>query len=200
MFFLGLENTVYLSINHRPRRAILNMTNILSFLFSLLSVSLVHVVPLELRLGRRRRRRVSCSRVVHPRVVAQPELVHAHHGVVAVGQGGVHLVHGHRVHAGHLVLLLPLHAAVLEPDLDLPLREAQSVGDLYPPASRQVPVEVELLLKLEGLVACVGRPLALCLAVLIDSIWKGRGRRDMLIRYRLSTLNINFIYVLYTVM
>ena len=164
MFFLGLENTVYLSINHRPRRAILNMTNILSFLFSLLSVSLVHVVPLELRLGRRRRRRVGRRRVVHPRVVAQPELVHAHHGVVAVGQGGVHLVHGHRVHAGHLVLLLPLHAPVLEPDLDLPLGQAQRVGDLDPSPAGQVSVEVELLLELQGLVAGVrlAATLALC--------------------------------------
>ena len=45
-----------------------------------------------------------------------------------------------------LVLLLPLHPPVLEPDLDLPLSQAESVGDLYPPPPCEIPVEVELLL------------------------------------------------------
>jgi hypothetical protein len=44
------------------------------------------------------------------------------------------------------ILLLPLHPSVLEPDLDLPLRETQSVGDLYSPSPGQVAVEVEFLL------------------------------------------------------
>ena len=52
--------------------------------------------------------------------------------MVAIGEGGVHLVHGHGVHARHLVLLLPLHSAVLEPDLDLPLRQAERVRNLDP--------------------------------------------------------------------
>ena len=52
--------------------------------------------------------------------------------MVAVGEGGVHLVHRHRVHARHLVLLLPLHPPVLEPDLDLTLRQAERVRDLDP--------------------------------------------------------------------
>ena len=56
------------------------------------------------------------------------------------------------------VLLLPLHAAVLEPDLDLALREAQRVRDLDAPPPREVAVEVELLLQLQGLVARVGLP------------------------------------------
>ena len=53
-------------------------------------------------------------------------------GMVAICEGRVHLVHGHGVHAGHLVLLLPLHPTVLEPDLDLPLGQAQSVRYLDP--------------------------------------------------------------------
>ena len=53
-------------------------------------------------------------------------------GMVAIGESGVHLVHRHRVHARHLVLLLPLHPAVLEPDLDLPLRQAERVRNLDP--------------------------------------------------------------------
>ena len=69
-----------------------------------------------------------------------------------------------------LVLLLPLHAPVLEPDLDLALRQAQRVGDLDPSPAGQVSVEVELLLKLQGLVAGVRRSLALRLTILIDSI------------------------------
>lgn len=55
------------------------------------------------------------------------------------------------------IFLLPLHAAVLEPDLDLALGEAERVGDLDAAAPRQVAVEVELLLQLQGLVARVGR-------------------------------------------
>ena len=52
--------------------------------------------------------------------------------MVTIGKGGVHLVHRHRVHARHLVLLLPLHPSVLEPDLYLPLRQAESVRYLDP--------------------------------------------------------------------
>ena len=51
---------------------------------------------------------------------------------MAIGKGGVHLVHRHGVHAGHLVLLLPLHPTVLEPDLDLPLGQAERVRYLDP--------------------------------------------------------------------
>ena len=44
-----------------------------------------------------------------------------------------HVAHGHAPpHPGHLVLLLPLHPPVAEPDLDLGLRHTQGVGDLDP--------------------------------------------------------------------
>ena len=55
-------------------------------------------------------------------------------------------------------LLLELHPPVLEPDLDLTLGEAQRVGDLDPAAPREIVVEVELLLQLEGLEPGVGLP------------------------------------------
>ena len=42
-------------------------------------------------------------------------------------------------------LLLGLHPPVLEPDLDLSLRQSQVVSDLYPPPPSQVAVKVELL-------------------------------------------------------
>ena len=124
---------------------------------------LVNAISIELRLGR--------LGVVH--VLQAGELVHAHGlqvRVVLVGERRVHLVHGHGVHRGHLVLLLPLHPPVLEPDLDLPLRQAQRVRDLDPPPPGQVAVEVELLLQLQGLITGVGRPLPLGLAVLIHGI------------------------------
>ena len=66
-------------------------------------------------------------------------------------------------------LLLELHPPVLEPYFDLPLREAQRVSDLNSPASRQVVVEVKLLLQLQGLEAGVrlaaaapGTPVGTC--------------------------------------
>ena len=54
------------------------------------------------------------------------------------------------------IFLFPLHAAVLEPDLDLALGEAERVGYFDAAAPRQVAVEVELLLQLQRLVARVG--------------------------------------------
>lgn len=54
------------------------------------------------------------------------------------------------------VLFFPLHPTVLEPDFDLPLRQAKGVSDLNPSAPGQVAVEVKFLLQLQGLVAGVG--------------------------------------------
>ena len=59
-----------------------------------------------------------------------------------------------RLHLG-LVLLLPLHPPVLEPDLDLSLGQTDGVSDLYPPTPSEISVEVELLLQLQGLVPSV---------------------------------------------
>ena len=97
----------------------------------------MQTVAVELHLG------VVVRHVLGGHVVQAGELVHAHHmSGMLVRQGRVHLVHGHGVHRCHLVLLLPLHPAVLEPDLDSP-----------PPG--QVSVEVELLLQLQGLVPSI---------------------------------------------
>ena len=60
-----------------------------------------------------------------------------------------------------LIFLFPLHTPVLEPDLDLSLRETQSVGNLDPPSSGQVAVEVEFLLQLERLVPRISLPSSL---------------------------------------
>jgi hypothetical protein len=46
---------------------------------------------------------------------------------------------------GELVVLLVLHAPVLEPDLDLSLGEAERMRDFYPSSTRQIAVEVKLL-------------------------------------------------------
>ncbi len=48
-------------------------------------------------------------------------------------------------------LLFELHPPILEPDLDLTFGQAEGVRDLDPPSSRQVMVEMELLLKLQCL-------------------------------------------------
>lgn len=59
------------------------------------------------------------------------------------------------------MVFLPLHAPVLEPDLDLALGEAEGVRDLDASPPGQVAVEVELLLQLQDLLSGVGsaRPL-----------------------------------------
>ena len=107
----------------------------------------MQTVAVELHLG------VVVRHVLGGHVVQAGELVHAHHvSRVLVGQRRVHLVHRHGIHRSHLVLLLPLHPAVLEPDLDLPLGEAKRVSNFYSPPSGQVSVKVELLLQLQGLV------------------------------------------------
>jgi len=90
---------------------------------------------------------------------------------MAVGWHVWHVV-WNDIHTGHLVLLLPLHASVLEPDFDLALRETQSVGDLNSPPSGQVAVEVEFLLQLQGLVPRVWSPLTFGFSIGVYSTWK----------------------------
>ena len=59
------------------------------------------------------------------------------------------------------VLLLGLHPPVLEPDLDLPLRQSQRLGQLHPPRAAEVPVVVVLLLQLHQLAGAEGGPWSL---------------------------------------
>lgn len=59
-------------------------------------------------------------------------------------------------HAFRLLILLVLHAAVLEPDLDLPFTKVEKIGHLYASRPTQVPIEMELLLKFHKLCARVG--------------------------------------------
>lgn len=67
------------------------------------------------------------------------------------------------------MLLLPLHATILEPDFDLALGEAEGVSDLNATPTGQVAIEVELFFQLERLVSRVGCPLALRFAVGVHS-------------------------------
>jgi len=55
-------------------------------------------------------------------------------------------------------LFLELHAAVLEPDFDLPFRQAEGVRYFDSPPSGQVVVEVELFLQFQSLVTRVRLP------------------------------------------
>ena len=65
-----------------------------------------------------------------------------------------------------LGLLLGLHPSVLEPDLDLPFGESELVSNLDASPPSEVPIKVELLLQLQGLVPCVG---------LSGSLWSTRN-------------------------
>ncbi|KAJ8888456.1 hypothetical protein PR048_007946 [Dryococelus australis] len=69
-----------------------------------------------------------------------------------------------------VVLLLPLHAAVLEPYLDLALGQAERVRDLDAAPPGQVPVVVELLLQLQRLEARVR------LAGSLVLLWRACGK------------------------
>lgn len=71
----------------------------------------------------------------------------------------------HDVHARHLVLLLPLHTPILEPDLYLTFRKTESMRDLNATPPRQIAVEVKLFLQLQRLIPGVRGPLSLRLAV-----------------------------------
>lgn len=51
-----------------------------------------------------------------------------------------------------LALFLHFHPTVLEPDLDLPLRQVERARHLVPPVPREVHVKEELLLQLERLI------------------------------------------------
>jgi len=52
---------------------------------------------------------------------------------------------------GYVVLLLPLHTSVLEPDLDLSFGEAEDVCDLNATTTCKVTVEVEFFLEFQRL-------------------------------------------------
>lgn len=53
-------------------------------------------------------------------------------------------VHKPRFRVGQLVLFLPFHPAVLEPDFDLSLGEHERVGDLDTAPPCEISVKVEL--------------------------------------------------------
>lgn len=65
---------------------------------------------------------------------------------------------GGRAGFRRLVLLLPLHPSVLEPDFDLTFGEADSVRYLDAPPPGEVSVKVELFLQLQRLVTGVRLP------------------------------------------
>jgi len=65
------------------------------------------------------------------------------------------------------VLLFPLHPPILEPDLDLSLRQTQGMCDFDPPTACQVAIKMKFFLQFKSLVSGVGRSLSLRLTVLI---------------------------------
>jgi len=63
--------------------------------------------------------------------------------MMSVRQCGMHLMHGHGVHAGHFVLLFPLHSPILEPDFYLSLCETEGVRNLNPAPSCKVSIKMK---------------------------------------------------------
>lgn len=90
--------------------------------------------------------------------------------LISGGDGGV-LVRLGAPHPPAVLLLLPLHAPVLEPDLDVALGEAQGQRQLHAPRSRNVAVEQELLLELQQLRARVRRARAFVFFTLRHHVW-----------------------------
>ncbi len=79
-------------------------------------------------------------------------------------------------HTFQFIVLLPFHPAILEPDFNLPLGEAESVRYLYSPPAREISIEMELFLQLERLVASVrgSSPFS----IRSSHIWHKQGQRD----------------------
>jgi hypothetical protein len=77
-----------------------------------------------------------------------------------------------RRHVSHPVVLLPLHASVLEPDLNLSFGETQLVRDLDTPPTGQISVEVELLFQLQRLMSRVRRPRPFAVDAVGTVSWK----------------------------
>lgn len=55
-----------------------------------------------------------------------------------------------------LDLLLQLHASILEPDFDLPLRQTECMGHFNASPPGQVVISMKLLFKFERLISSVG--------------------------------------------
>ena len=95
-----------------------------------------------------------------------------------------------------LDLLLELHPPVLEPDLDLALRQAELVRHLYPPPPGEVVVGVELLLQLEGLVAGVGLaaapPEAVGACEEVGAAWKKRKESVKYFAMQFNHCSLNY--------
>ena len=70
------------------------------------------------------------------------------------------------------MLLFPLHPTILEPDLDLSLRQTQGMCNFDPPTACQVAIKMKFFLQFESLVSGVGRPLSLRLTILIYRVCK----------------------------
>ena len=70
------------------------------------------------------------------------------------------------------MLFFPLHAAILEPNFDLAFCQTQGMGNFDPPAASQVAIKMKFFLQFQSLVAGVGRPLSLCLTILIYRVCK----------------------------
>lgn len=73
----------------------------------------------------------------------------------------------YNIHGCHFMFLFPFHATILEPDLNLSLRQAQGMGNLYSSSTCQISIEMKLLLQFKGLIAGVWGTLSFCFTICI---------------------------------
>lgn|SRR6218665_422444 len=97
-----------------------------------------------------------------------------------------------------LLLFLPLHSAVLEPDLDLPLGETKDPGDLHPPTSVEVLTRVELLLQLQSLETTVTRSRSFHIHGNTHGTWKNGAKASITFeKVRKGAISSVVIYIEY---
>jgi len=113
---------------------------------------------------------ISSFHVPKPKMVVVRVMGHSH-----VMMGRAHLVMGQGIHGSHLVLLFPLHATILKPNLDLSFRQTECMGNLDASSAREVTIEMELFFQLQSLVSCVRCSLAFCLSICVHSTWRQKN-------------------------
>jgi hypothetical protein len=83
--------------------------------------------------------------------------------------------------------LFPFHSPVLEPNFNLPLRQAEAVSDFDPSPPGQVAIKVEFFLQFQRLVARVRRPLALSFSISVDCVYLVK-KQKLIIRQLIQSI------------
>jgi len=98
------------------------------------------------------------------------------------------------IRVGHGANLFPFHAPVLEPNFNLPLGQAEAVGDLDPSPPGQVAIKVEFFLQFQRLVARVRRPLAFRFSISVDCVYLNKQTNNSPINSLVFIVIHSFIF------